>query len=305
MLKTRLILIAACAVTVWLIFLLPKSVVENEAEMKSTETKTSTVHSPVDPLLQNQINQLRLKLTTAADSLLGKTTGSFRAGRDNIIGEMIQGAINRARDGGHAEQAPVVLNSAIFADSLASLYQKATRYDSAAWCAEQANVFFETPESKLKAGEAYYQAFSFAVENTKRNEFATKARSFFQQILDENPSNLDVKTKMALTYIGTSTPMQGITMLREVLVADPKFKPALFNMGMLSVQSGQHAKAIEWLNKLLAVDPDDVQGRLLLGVAYTNNGQKEKAREQFEMAKKLDSDPAVQQQADAYLKDLK
>jgi Flp pilus assembly protein TadD len=76
-------------------------------------------------------------------------------------------------------------------------------------------------------------------------------------------------------------------------------------MGMLSVQSGQHAKAIEWLNQLLAVNPDDVQGRLLLGVAYVNNGEKENAREQFEKAKKLDSDPAVQQQADAYLKDLK
>jgi predicted negative regulator of RcsB-dependent stress response len=40
-------------------------------------------------------------------------------------------------------------------------------------------------------------------------------------------------------------------------------------------------------------------------VAYVNNGEKENAREQFEKAKKLDSDPAVQQQADAYLKDLK
>ena len=267
MLRTRLILIAACAVTVWLIFLLPKSVVENEAEMKSGQpNKTApNVHSQVDPALQKQINRLKRKV--ASD--------------------------------------PEKRNSAIFADSLVGLFQKASRYDSAAWYSEMAYMFFETTESNLKAGEAYYQAFSFAVDNTKRNELAAKARIFFQQILDENPGNLDVKTKMALTFIGTSTPMQGITMLREVLVADPKFKPALFNMGMLSVQSGQHAKAIEWLNKLLSVDPADVQGRLLLGVAYTNNGEKEKAREQFEMAKKLDSDPAVQQQADAYLNDLK
>ena len=63
-------------------------------------------------------------------------------------------------------------------------------------------------------------------------------------------------------------------------------------------------KAIDWLNQLLQVDPDDVQGILLLGVAYAGNGEKEEAREQFEKVKKLDSDPAVQQQADAYLKDL-
>jgi outer membrane protein len=114
-----------------------------------------------------------------------------------------------------------------------------------------------------------------------------------------------VKTKMALTYFGTGEPpMQGVAILREVLAQDPKFKPALFNMGMLSVQSGQYGKAIEWLNQLLEVSPDDVQARLLLGVAYMNKGDKQQAREQFELAKKLDSDPAVQQQADAYLKDL-
>lgn len=273
MLKTRLILIAACTVTVWLIFLLPKSVVENEAEMKGTQSKTSSsAHSSVDPSLQNQINQLKAAITSLAGSAPG-----------------VEG----------------VRNSAIFADSLAGLYQKATRYDSAAWYAEQANLFFETTESRLKTGESYYKAFTFAMDITERNKLAEKARLFFQQILDENPSDLDVKTKMALTYIGTSTPMQGITMLREVLAEDPKFQPALFNMGMLSVQSGQHGKAIDWLNKLLAVDPDDVQGVLLLGVAYSKSGEKEKAREQFEKAKKLDSDPAVQQQADAYLKDLK
>jgi Flp pilus assembly protein TadD len=195
-------------------------------------------------------------------------------------------------------------NSAIFADSLAGLYQKATRYDSAAWFTEQANAFFETAGGDLKTGEAYFKAFSFSVENTKRNEMALKTRTYFQNVLDENPHNLDVKTKMALTYIGTATPMQGITMLREVLAENPQFQPALFNMGMLSVQSGQYTRAIDWLNQLLEVDPEDIQGILLLGVAYAGNGETEKAREQFEKVKKLDSDPAVQQQADAYLKDL-
>lgn len=267
MLRTRIILIVACAITIWLIFQLPKSVVENEAELKDTNpsTKVDSIHSMVDPLLQTQINTLRVRLSKEAN--------------------------NR--------------NSAIFADSLASLYIKAARYDSAAWYTEQANVFFETTESYIKTGEAYFQAFSFALDNVKRSEMAEKTRTYFQKVLDENPHNLDVKTKMALTYIGTSTPMQGITLLREVLAENPKFQPALFNMGMLSVQSGQYTRAINWLNQLLEVDPDDIQGLLLLGVAYAENGDKDKAREQFEKVKRLDSDPAVQQQADAYLKDLK
>ena len=267
MLKTRIILIAVAAITVWLIFLLPKSVVENEAEMKDTKpSATGTdAHTQVSSELQNQINSLRVKLSAEPD--------------------------NR--------------NSAIFADSLAGLYQNAQRYDSAAWYAEQSNSFFETQESILKTGEAYFQAFSFAVDMAKRKEMALKARQYFQNIINQDASNLDIKTKMALTFFGTGEPpMQGVSLLREVLDEDPKFKPALFNMGMLSVQSGQYTKAIDWLNQLLEVDPDDVQGILLLGVAYSESGEKERAREQFEKVKKLDSDPAVQQQADAYLKDL-
>ena len=267
MLKTRILLIAACAIVVWLIFLLPKSVVENEAELKDSKPAEASqkAHTEVDSELQNQINTLRVRLSSEADKR----------------------------------------NSAIFADSLASLYQKATRYDSAASYAEQANMFFETTESILKAGEAYFQAFSFAMDNTKRKELAVKTREYFQKVLSQNPKNLDIKTKMALTYFGTGEPpMQGVTILREVLAEDPTFKPALFNMGMLSVQSQQFGKAIDWLTQLLTLDPNDVQGVLLLGVAYANNGEKEKAREQFEKAKKLEADPAVQQQANAYLKDL-
>ena len=44
--------------------------------------------------------------------------------------------------------------------------------------------------------------------------------------------------------------MQGIMMLREVLEEDPKNELALFNMGMLSIQSGQYDKAVERLVEL-------------------------------------------------------
>ena len=108
-----------------------------------------------------------------------------------------------------------------------------------------------------------------------------------------------------MTYLSSSAPMQGITLLREVLAEDPKNEFALFNMGMLSIQSGQYDRAIERLEELVQVNPNHTQGQLLLGVAYMNKGKKEKAREQFEKVKKLDSDPAVQATADSYLKDLK
>jgi Tfp pilus assembly protein PilF len=94
-------------------------------------------------------------------------------------------------------------------------------------------------------------------------------------------------------------------LLREVLVEDPKNELALYNMGMLSIQSGQHDKAIERLEELIKVNPSHTQGHLLLGIAFMNTGNNQRAKEQFEKVKQLDKDPAVQATVDSYLKDLK
>src|SRR5258708_3948134 len=110
---------------------------------------------------------------------------------------------------------------------------------------------------------------------------------------------------VAMTYLSTGGPMQGISRLKDVLSEDPKNELALFNMSMLSVQSGQNKKAIDWLKQLAEVNPKHVQGQMLLGVAFMNDGQKNEARAQFERVKKMDNDPAVQAKVDSYLKDMK
>lgn len=195
--------------------------------------------------------------------------------------------------------------SAIFADSLASLYAQASQFDSAAWFAEKAATFFKSKESLLKAGNAYYDAYTFALDPSKQGEMAEKTRQFLGRVLEQDPKDLSVKTRIAMTYLSSQNPMQGITMLREVLKEDPKNEQALFNMGMLSIQSGQYDRAKERLEELVGYYPNHVQGHLLLGVAYMNTRDKDRAREEFELVKKLDSDPAVQAAADSYLKDLK
>jgi Flp pilus assembly protein TadD len=195
--------------------------------------------------------------------------------------------------------------NAIFADSLADLYKEAGKFDSAAWFANEASTFFNTRESRLKAGNAYYEAFTFAVDTKKQRDLAEKAREFLEATVRDEPHNLDAKTKIAMTYVSSSTPMKGIRMLRDVLAEDPKNETALYDMGMLSVQSGQFDRAVERLVELVEINPRHIQGQLLLGVAYLNSGDKEKAKKQFEKVKQLDKDPSVQATADSYLKDLK
>ncbi len=267
--KTRLILIVSCAILIFLLFQLPKSVVENENEMVTSNADTIASH--IQDFAQTPV-EVREKIA------------HYRA--------LIQADAENEKN-------------AIFADSLAALYNTASQFDSAGWYAEVAARSFNDVGSWLKAADSYYQAYTLAVDPARQATFAGKAQEYYQKVLTAQPRNLDVKTKMAMTYLTSPNPMQGITMLREVLQADPKNEGALFNMGMLSIQSGQYDRAIERLEELLEVNPDHIQGNLLLGIAWMNKGETGKARQQFEKVKRLDRDPAVQATVDSYLEELK
>ena len=268
MLKTRIILIVVSALLIIGLFLLPKVVVENDPQLNTTPDSVSTgkdPHGSAPAEVQRAIAELRRELANSTSPE----------------------------------------KNAIFADSLASLYRKAGKFDSAAWFADKAATFFNTKASWLKAGDNYYEAYTFAIDQGKQLDLATKTREYYTKVLTDDPHNLDVKSKLAMTYLSSPNPMQGITLLREVLQEDPKNESALFNLGMLSIQSGQYDRAIERLKELTAINPGHVQGQLLLGIAYSNTGDKELARAQFEKVKQLDKDPAVQATVDSYLKDLK
>lgn len=271
MLKTRIILVLVSAIIVVLIFMLPKSVVENENQLAASNTGHTghaadlpANHKPTSPQLISAISELRKAYATSSDR-----------------------------------------KNAIFADSLQTLYAQAGKFDSAAWFGEQAATFFNNTLSFLKAGNSFYEAYTYAMDDQKRNDLAAKAQHWLGKAINGNPKNYEARIKVAMTYLSTGGPMQGIRQLREILKEDPKNELALYNMGMLSIQSGQNAKAIDWLNQLIEVNPRHVQGQLLLGVAYLNGGHKNEARAQFEKVKKMYNDPAVQSAADSYLKELK
>jgi tetratricopeptide (TPR) repeat protein len=270
MLKTRIILIVVSVVVISLLFLLPKVVVDNDEKLPANDKKSgrkearSDIHTKAPQKLLNKISNLRQKY-------LG-------AGRNE--------------------------KNAIFADSLINLYAEAAKFDSAAWFAEEATKFFNNIESWTKAGDNYYQAYTFALDQDKQNMLAAKAQEFYGKVLEAQPKNQNVKTKMAMTYFTSSNPMQGVKMLREVLAEDPKNELALFNLGVLSIQSGQYDKAIDRLRELVEVNPAHTQAQLFLGVALMSKGDKEEAKKQFQKVKNMDKDPSVQATADSYLKDL-
>lgn len=193
---------------------------------------------------------------------------------------------------------------AIFADSIAQVFAAHGQYDSAAWYAESALQKLPTAERTYRAGLFYFNAFNHVHEGNEQKALAAKAQEYLKASLEETPDRLDAKTKLAMTYVASETPMQGIMMLREVLENDPKNQEALFNLGILSVQTGQFDKAVGRLEKLVAINPQHMQAQFYLAYSYMQLGKKAKARKHFEQVKALDQDPEVLAAVDTYLEEL-
>jgi len=195
-------------------------------------------------------------------------------------------------------------NSAIFADSLANTFLLVQQLDSVAKYADLLAEVDPSIEAKEKAGNYYYEAFGFAADDARAKKLGSKVQELLGEVLKANPDNLSAKSKIAMTYISSPNPMQGILMLREILEKEPDNKEALYNMGILSMQSAQYDKAVERLEKLLTIDPENIQAMFYLGVSYKELGDKQKAKAWLIKAKETENDPAVSAAVDSYLQEL-
>lgn len=209
--------------------------------------------------------------------------------------EVIEGLMTEMKGEGGTE------NFVILADSIAKVYQSGGKLDSAAYyfglIAEKAPDL----ENWENAGNAYYEAFGFSMEEIKTKRLGDKVRFYLGKVLEADAERLDLKTKIAMTYVSSANPMQGITMLRAVLEEDPENEEALFNMGILSMQSGQYKRAVERFEKLVEHHPENIQGQFYLGVSLFESNQKKQAKTQLEKLRKQTTDPQILSGIENYL----
>ncbi|MBB6612953.1 tetratricopeptide repeat protein [Pontibacter sp. Tf4] len=193
----------------------------------------------------------------------------------------------------------------LLANELAEAYATAGKYDSAGYYFETVAQARPGERNYRKAGDSYFEAFTFAATQERAAELGAKARGMYEQVLKNNPADLDAKTNVAMTYIASSSPMQGITMLREVLAADPDNQKALFNLGILSIQSQQYDKAVGHFRNLVKANPEHVEGNFYLAVSLAETGENEEAKALFNKVKTMKDDPALAASVDEYLARLK
>ena len=107
------------------------------------------------------------------------------------------------------------------------------------------------------AGNLYYRALDDTKEDpTMQARMATLAVTAYQEVLAQDPGNLDVRTDMATAYLSTGSPMQGVTEIKRVLEEDPDHLSANFNYGLMLLHINRTDKAIEQLERVLDLAPD-------------------------------------------------
>jgi Flp pilus assembly protein TadD len=280
--KTQYILLALAFLLITALSFLPKTVVKNIDKELSTKTDTKQENtnsvaqasndSAVTSMHNTSINEEQL-------SRLSNFSKSFQTAKDEKT-------------------------KAIWIDSMIILLQSANKYDSAATIAATFADSYATTSNFLRAGDTYYSALQFSMNEQKSKEFAEKARNYFQKIVDKEPDFSEAKVKLGLTYIVSATPMQGILMIREVLKKEPENTFAIMSLGKLSIQSGQYDKAIERFKQLLEIQKDNVEAKFLLAVSLGETGKKEDALKLLEEIKQTSKDPAVLMQTETYWKQL-
>ena len=270
--RSQLILIAIGILAVFALYSLPKIVVENESNIAEMGGQAQSQSPDAVEMHEAELSSDQEESRAQLQQVLEKSSSKE--------------------------------DKAKAAEELAKLYVDLGKFDSAAYyLGEIANQSQELQDLE-KAGEAYYEAFSFALDPEKVSYTAEQTRSYLNQVLENDPTRLDLKTKVAMTYVSSSNPMQGITMMREILEEDPQNEDGLFNMGVLSMQSGQYKRATERFEELIKYHPGNLQGQFYLGVSYFEAKQKNKAKAQFEEVKKMTQDPMILSSIQSYLDQL-
>jgi tetratricopeptide (TPR) repeat protein len=271
MFKLQILIIVLAIASIFFISYLPKGIIKKEKNLTDSKVNTTDVSVPDV--------QVHSKVASENDKIL----------INNLTNQYI-----------HVSDKEKKIK---FADSLILNYRRLHQYDSAAKYAEAAAVLDASPIRIEKAGDAYNDAFAMSDEESK-TFYSEKARSFYNKALKESPGNLELKSKLAMTYIGGEETMQGVQLLREVIKTDPKNETAIYNLGILSMQSGQYNKAIDRFKDLIDINPANANAHFYLGMSFMKAGEKRKAKIAFEAARALENDPAFQTTVETYLKEL-
>ncbi len=157
----------------------------------------------------------------------------------------------------------------------------------------------------LMAGDRFTSAYQYMQDTLVQPALIQKAILAYQKAEALRPTSLDPKIGLGVAYVtGSSDPMKGILLLRDVVKEDPKNIKANMSLGLFSMRTGQYEKAIARF-KVVTSQTGQSEAWFYLASSYENIGMKEQAIAAYIKTKELATDPNLDEFVDRKVKELK
>lgn len=158
----------------------------------------------------------------------------------------------------------------------------------------------------VSAGDFNSMLMQTAPDDKARLFLSNNAINCYKKAVELDTANTENKIRLAGAFMENgSAPMQGVSILLDVVKQDSTNVDALLMLGRFGIISGQYDKAIARLEKILYLRPQNSEALLLMAEAYNAQGNKTKAIELLERCKKTVTNPATKKEIEKYIEQIK
>lgn len=191
-------------------------------------------------------------------------------------------------------------------NELAEEYKKLDKPIAAAYYlvkgAEQSN----TAKTWVAAGDYNAMLLQTAPDEKALHYLTDNAIHCYEQASNLDPANNEIKLRLAEAYIeGGSNPMQGVTILRDMVAKDSTNIDAQLMLARFGLVSGQFDKTIARCEKVLYLSPQNPDALLMMAQAYEGMGNTEKAIEALTRCVAVVKEPEAKKAINAHIDELK
>jgi tetratricopeptide (TPR) repeat protein len=142
----------------------------------------------------------------------------------------------------------------------------------------------------------------------RRQWKAMQAKDLFERSLKINPDNDSSKVGLGACFLFgniSTTPMEGILKIREVVEKDSTNMYAQLMLVRGSLISGQYDKAISRLETVTRIKPDNLDALLLLAEVYERMADKKKAISWYQKSLQFAKEPELKMAIEKRIEELK
>jgi len=135
---------------------------------------------------------------------------------------------------------------------------------------------------------------------------AFQAKDLFERSLKLNPNNDSSKVGLGEVYLygGIAMPMQGISLLKEVVAKDSNNIYAQMSLGRASLMSNQIEKAVEHFKKVVSLQPNNIEAIFRIAEIVEQLGNKREAIEWYTKLLPLTNGAEIRKDIETRIADL-